>query len=56
MSDQAIRELARPILLDTIYGANNKDWTQFSKHMPDRDSSDVESREDVAPISLNSSV
>lgn len=47
MSDQEIFELAKPILLDTIYGANNKDWVQFSKHMPERDSSDLESRNDV---------
>ena len=47
MSDQEIIELAKPILLDTIYGANNKDWLQFSKHMPEIDSSDLESRKDV---------
>ena len=46
-SDQAIRDIAMPILLDTIYGANNTDWAQFSRHMPDRDVSDVESRRDV---------
>jgi len=47
MSDQEIGELAKPILLDTIYGANNKDWGQFSKHMPERHSSDLESKKDV---------
>lgn len=26
MSDREIRDVAKPILLDTIYGANNKDW------------------------------
>lgn len=35
MSDREICEIAKPILLDTIYGANNKDWVQFSKHMPE---------------------
>ena len=30
MSDQEICEVAKPILLDTICGANNKDWVQFS--------------------------
>lgn len=47
MSDQEICEVAKPILLDTIYGANNKDWVQFSKHMPESDSSDLECRKDV---------
>ena len=47
MTDQEICEVAKPILLDTIQGANNKDWVQFSKHMPERDSSDIESRKDV---------
>lgn len=46
-SDQEICDLAKPILLDTIYGANNKDWVQFSKRMPERHSSDLESRKDV---------
>ena len=47
MSDQEIFELAKPILLDTIYGANNKDWAQFSRHMPETDALDIESRKDV---------
>ncbi len=47
MSDQEIYEVAKPILLDTIYGANNKDWIQFSKHMPERHSSNLESKKDV---------
>ena len=47
MSDREICEIAKPILLDTIYGANNKDWIQFSKHMPENHSSDLESRKDV---------
>ena len=47
MLDQEICEVAMPILLDTIYGANNKDWGQFSKHMPKRHSSDLESKKDV---------
>ena len=47
MSDQEICEVAKPILLDTIYGANNKDWAQFSKHMPERQSTDLESKKDV---------
>ena len=47
MSDQEICEIAKPILLDTIYGANNKDWMQFSKHMPERHSSDLKNRKDV---------
>jgi len=47
MSDQEIHKIAKPILLDTIYGANNKDWVQFSKHMPERHSSDLENRKDV---------
>ena len=47
MSDKEICEIAKPILLDTIYGANNKDWVQFSKHMPARHASDLESRKDV---------
>ena len=47
MSDQEICEVAKPILLDTIYGANNKDWVQFSRHMPEEDSSDMESKKDV---------
>lgn len=47
MSDQEICDVARPILLDTIYGANNKDWAQFSKHMPERHSTDLESKKDV---------
>lgn len=47
MSDQEIRDIAKPILLDTIYGANNKDWVQFSKHMPEKHSTDIESRKDV---------
>jgi len=46
-SDSQIRELAEPILLDTIIGANNKDWQQFSKHMPPEHASDIESKEDV---------
>lgn len=46
-SDQEIGELAKPILLDTIYGANNKDWVQFSRHMPERHSSDLENRNNV---------
>jgi hypothetical protein len=33
--------------LDTIYGANNKDWVQFSKHMPEAHAEDIESRKDV---------
>ena len=47
MSDQEICEVAKPILSDTICGANNKDWVQFSKHMPESDSSDLESKKDV---------
>ena len=47
MSDQEILKIAKPILLDTIYGANNKNWQQFSKHMPERHSSDLESKKDV---------
>jgi len=46
MTDQAISEVAKPILLDTIYGANNKDWVQFSRHMPENHSSDIENRKD----------
>lgn len=47
MSDSQIRKVAEPILKDTIIGANNKDWKQFSKHMPARESSNTEIREDV---------
>ena len=47
MSDQEICGIAKPILLDTIYGANNKDWVQFSKHMPEKHSTDIESQKDV---------
>ena len=47
MSDLEICDLAKPILLDTIIGANNKDWEQFSKHMPERDASDLENKLDV---------
>ena len=47
MTDQQVYEIAKPILLDTIYGANNKDWVQFSKHMPENHASDAESRTDV---------
>lgn len=47
MSDQEISAVAKPILLDTIYGANNKDWAQFSKHMPERHSTNIESKKDV---------
>jgi len=47
MTDRDIYEIAKPILLDTIYGANNKDWIQFSKHMPVEHSSDLENRRDV---------
>jgi len=47
MTDEEICKIAKPILLDTIYGANNKDWVQFSKHMPEKHSSDLENREDV---------
>ena len=47
MTDQKISEVTKPILLDTIYGANNKDWVQFSKHMPEKHSSDLANRKDV---------
>jgi len=47
MSDSQIRDLAAPILRDTIIGANNKDWIQFSKNMPEDDSSNSEIKEDV---------
>jgi len=47
MTDAQIRDVARPILLDTIIGANNKDWVQFSKHMPKEEASDTEIKEDV---------
>ena len=47
MSDQEICEVAKPILLDTICGANNKDWVQFSKHMLESYSSDLEIKKDV---------
>lgn len=46
-TDSQIRELAAPILKDTIIGANNKDWEQFSRHMPPEHASDIESKEDV---------
>jgi len=46
-TDSQIRELSAPILNDTIIGANNKDWLQFSRHMPPEHSSDIETREDV---------
>ncbi len=47
MSDREISEIAKPILLDTICGANNKDWVQFSKHMLKKTSSDLKIRKDV---------
>ena len=46
-TDSEIREFAAPILKDTIIGANNKDWQQFSKNMPLEHSSDIETKEDV---------
>ena len=47
MTDTEIRDLAAPILRDTIIGANNKDWALFSKHMPREDSCNAEIKEDV---------
>lgn len=47
MSDLQICDIAKPILIDTIIGANNKDWAQFSKHMPDSDASNLENQIDV---------
>jgi len=47
MTDSQIRDLAAPILRDTIIGANNKDWIQFSKNMPEEDSSNSEIKKDV---------
>ena len=47
MTDSQIRELAAPILNDTIIGANNKDWIQFSKNMHKEQSSNLEIKEDV---------
>lgn len=46
-TDSQIREIAAPILKDTIIGANHKDWQQFSRNMTPEDSSDIESKEDV---------
>lgn len=47
LSDDALMVLGRPILLDTIYGANHKDWGQFSRHMPAEDASSEEIKADV---------
>jgi len=47
MTDSQIRDLAAPILRDTIIGANNKDWIRFSKNMPEKDSSNSEIKKDV---------
>ena len=47
MTDAEILRLSKPIILDTIYGANNKDWQQFSKHMQANVSSDIEKKKDV---------
>jgi len=47
MTDSQIRDIAAPILRDTIIGANKKDWIQFSKNMPKEDSSNSEIRKDV---------
>lgn len=47
MPDEEIVKLAKPILLDTIVGANNSDWALFSKHMPFEDSSNAEIQADV---------
>jgi len=38
MSDSQILEVAEPILKDIVTGSNNKDWEQFSRHMPAEDS------------------
>ena len=47
LSDSEIYALAEPILLDTIVGANNKDWALFSRHMPAEDVSNAEIQADV---------
>ncbi len=47
LSDDDVFALAKPILLDTIIGANNKDWAQFSRHMPAEDASNAETQADV---------
>lgn len=47
MTDFQIQEFATGMLQDTIVGANNKNWSLFSRHMPAEDSSNEEIREDV---------
>lgn len=41
-SDEEIRSVAEPILMDIIKGTNSKDWALFSKHMPDKYATDPE--------------
>jgi len=47
LSDEEIVEIAKPILMDTIIGGNNKDWVQFSKNTPPEVIADPEEKADM---------